>query len=115
MIDCDPGQLMEGDLPHRLPALLPQIGRIQRAAVPDHGAPKRPPLGWSPDPKAGGPSRFRPAASNRRPGHPASAGLSRATWVPSGRPTGAPSSITVWPRSRVRTGQPVTSKPSQGV
>ncbi|WP_417522542.1 hydroxypyruvate isomerase family protein [Marinovum sp.] len=39
MFDCYHVQLMEGDLTHRLTALLPQIGHIQFASVPDRGAP----------------------------------------------------------------------------
>lgn len=39
MFDCYHVQLMEGDLTHRLEALLPQIGHIQFASVPDRGAP----------------------------------------------------------------------------
>ncbi|WP_323764626.1 hydroxypyruvate isomerase family protein [Marinovum sp.] len=39
MFDCYHVQLMEGDLSHRLEALLPQIGHIQFASVPDRGAP----------------------------------------------------------------------------
>lgn len=39
MFDCYHVQLMEGDLTHRLTDLLPQIGHIQFASVPDRGAP----------------------------------------------------------------------------
>ncbi|MFS4579998.1 hydroxypyruvate isomerase family protein [Phaeobacter sp. C3_T13_0] len=39
MFDCYHVQLMEGDLTHRLTALLPIIGHIQFASVPDRGAP----------------------------------------------------------------------------
>ena len=39
MFDCYHVQLMEGDLTHRLQALLPHIGHIQIASVPDRGAP----------------------------------------------------------------------------
>lgn len=39
MFDCYHVQLMEGDLTHRLKALLPSIGHIQFASVPDRGAP----------------------------------------------------------------------------
>ncbi len=39
MFDCYHVQLMEGDLTHRLEALLPWIGHIQFASVPDRGAP----------------------------------------------------------------------------
>ncbi|OSP53801.1 hydroxypyruvate isomerase family protein [Pseudoruegeria sp. SK021] len=39
MFDCYHVQLMEGDLTHRLPDLLPFIGHIQFAAVPDRGPP----------------------------------------------------------------------------
>ncbi|MEX5729554.1 hydroxypyruvate isomerase [Rhodovulum iodosum] len=39
MFDCYHVQLMEGDLTHRLQALLPLIGHIQFASVPDRGAP----------------------------------------------------------------------------
>lgn len=37
MFDCYHVQLMEGDLTHRLERLLPQIGHIQCASVPDRG------------------------------------------------------------------------------
>lgn len=39
MFDCYHVQLMEGDIGHRLKALLPMIGHIQFASVPDRGAP----------------------------------------------------------------------------
>ena len=39
MFDCYHVQLMEGDLSHRLKALLPVIGHIQFARVPDRGPP----------------------------------------------------------------------------
>lgn len=39
MFDCYHVQLMEGDLTHRLQSLLPRIGHIQFASVPDRGAP----------------------------------------------------------------------------
>lgn len=39
MFDCYHVQLMEGDLSHRLADLLPIIGHIQFASVPDRGAP----------------------------------------------------------------------------
>lgn len=39
MFDCYHVQLMEGDLTHRLTDLLPVIGHIQFASVPDRGAP----------------------------------------------------------------------------
>jgi len=39
MFDCYHVQLMEGDITHRLADLLPLIGHIQFAAVPDRGAP----------------------------------------------------------------------------
>jgi len=39
MFDCYHVQLMEGDLSHRLEALLPHIGHIQFASVPDRGTP----------------------------------------------------------------------------
>lgn len=41
MFDCYHVQLMEGDLSHRLPDLLPVIGHIQFASVPDRGPPDR--------------------------------------------------------------------------
>lgn len=39
MFDCYHVQLMEGDLSHKLEALLPHIGHIQFASVPDRGTP----------------------------------------------------------------------------
>lgn len=39
MFDCYHVQLMEGDLTHRLKTLLPWIGHIQFASVPDRGTP----------------------------------------------------------------------------
>ncbi|MBV6635211.1 MAG: TIM barrel protein [Mameliella sp.] len=39
MFDCYHVQLMEGDLTHRIEALLPRIGHIQFASVPDRSAP----------------------------------------------------------------------------
>lgn len=39
MFDCYHVQLMEGDLSHRLSELLPLIGHIQFASVPDRGTP----------------------------------------------------------------------------
>lgn len=39
MFDCYHVQLMEGDLSHRLERLLPRIGHIQFASVPDRGTP----------------------------------------------------------------------------
>ena len=39
MFDCYHVQLMEGDLTHRITTLLPRIGHIQFASVPDRGAP----------------------------------------------------------------------------
>lgn len=39
MFDCYHVQLMEGDLTHRIETLLPSIGHIQFASVPDRGAP----------------------------------------------------------------------------
>ncbi len=41
MFDCYHVQLMEGDLTHRIEALLPRIGHIQFASVPDRGPPDR--------------------------------------------------------------------------
>ncbi|MEN9061393.1 hydroxypyruvate isomerase family protein [Ponticoccus litoralis] len=41
MFDCYHVQLMEGDLTNRLKRLLPIIGHIQFAGVPDRGAPDR--------------------------------------------------------------------------
>lgn len=39
MFDCYHIQLMEGDLTHRIKALLPRVGHIQFASVPDRGPP----------------------------------------------------------------------------
>jgi hydroxypyruvate isomerase len=39
MFDCYHVQLMEGDLSHRLSELMPIIGHIQFASVPDRGSP----------------------------------------------------------------------------
>lgn len=39
MFDCYHVQIMEGDLTRRLTALMPVIGHVQIAAVPDRGAP----------------------------------------------------------------------------
>ena len=39
MFDCYHVQLMEGDVSHRLERLLPLIGHVQVASVPDRGAP----------------------------------------------------------------------------
>lgn len=39
MFDCYHVQLMEGDLSNRIKSLLPSIGHIQFASVPDRGAP----------------------------------------------------------------------------
>lgn len=39
MFDCYHVQLTEGDLTHRIKKLLPYIGHIQFASVPDRGAP----------------------------------------------------------------------------
>ncbi|MCR8827025.1 hydroxypyruvate isomerase family protein [Pseudosulfitobacter koreensis] len=39
MFDCYHVQLMEGDVTHRLVRLLPLIGHVQVASVPDRGAP----------------------------------------------------------------------------
>ena len=41
MFDCYHVQLMEGDLSHRIEALLPRIGHVQFASVPDRGPPDR--------------------------------------------------------------------------
>jgi len=41
MFDCYHVQIIEGDLSHRLEELLPLIGHIQIAAVPDRGEPDR--------------------------------------------------------------------------
>lgn len=39
MFDCYHVQLMEGDVTHRLDRLLPLVGHVQCASVPDRGAP----------------------------------------------------------------------------
>jgi hydroxypyruvate isomerase len=39
MFDCYHVQLMEGDITNRLTRLLPSIGHVQIASVPDRGAP----------------------------------------------------------------------------
>ncbi len=39
MFDCYHVQLMEGDLTHKIKSLLPHIGHIQIASVPDRGTP----------------------------------------------------------------------------
>lgn len=39
MFDCYHVQLMEGDITHRIEALMPRIGHIQFASVPDRGPP----------------------------------------------------------------------------
>lgn len=41
MFDCYHVQLIEGDVTHRLETLLPLIGHVQVASVPDRGAPDR--------------------------------------------------------------------------
>jgi hydroxypyruvate isomerase len=41
MFDCYHVQLMEGDLTHRLANLMPVIGHVQFAGVPDRGEPSR--------------------------------------------------------------------------
>lgn len=41
MFDCYHVQLMEGDLTHRLQDLMPMIGHIQFASVPDRGTPDK--------------------------------------------------------------------------
>ncbi|QJF50381.1 hydroxypyruvate isomerase family protein [Roseobacter ponti] len=41
MFDCYHIQLIEGDLSHRLSSLLPLIGHVQFASVPDRGTPDR--------------------------------------------------------------------------
>ena len=41
LFDCYHVQLMEGDVSHRIEALLPRIGHIQFASVPDRGPPDR--------------------------------------------------------------------------
>ena len=47
MFDCYHVQLMEGDLCHRLQVLLPHIGHIQFASVPDRGPPDRGEVNYS--------------------------------------------------------------------
>jgi len=47
MFDCYHVQLMEGDLSHRLSNLLPVIGHIQFASVPDRGAPDQGEINYS--------------------------------------------------------------------
>lgn len=47
MFDCYHVQLMEGDVTHRLERLLPMIGHIQVASVPDRGAPDHGELDYS--------------------------------------------------------------------
>jgi len=47
MFDCYHVQLMEGDLSHRLADLLPVIGHIQFASVPERGAPDRGEINYS--------------------------------------------------------------------
>lgn len=47
MFDCYHVQLMEGDLSHKLEALLPWIGHIQFASVPDRGPPDQGELNYS--------------------------------------------------------------------
>ena len=47
MLDCYHLQIMEGDLSRRLAALLPMIGHIQIAAVPDRGVPDHGELDYS--------------------------------------------------------------------
>lgn len=47
MFDCYHVQLMEGDVTHRLEKLLPVIGHVQFAAVPDRGAPDHGELSYS--------------------------------------------------------------------
>lgn len=47
MFDCYHVQLMEGDLSNRLKTLLPHIGHIQFASVPDRGAPERGELNYA--------------------------------------------------------------------
>ena len=41
MFDCYHVQLMEGDLSHRIDNLLPIIGHVQFASVPDRGPPNK--------------------------------------------------------------------------
>lgn len=47
MFDCYHVQLMEGDLSHRIEALLPHIGHIQFASVPDRGPPDQGEVNYS--------------------------------------------------------------------
>ncbi len=47
MFDCYHVQLMEGDLTHRIEKLLPHIGHIQFASVPDRGAPDHGEINYS--------------------------------------------------------------------
>jgi len=47
MFDCYHVQLMEGDLSHRIAALMPLIGHIQFASVPDRGPPDRGEVAYS--------------------------------------------------------------------
>ncbi|MCO4849261.1 MAG: TIM barrel protein [Yoonia sp.] len=47
MFDCYHVQLMEGDLTHRIEKLLPYIGHIQFASVPDRGAPDHGEINYS--------------------------------------------------------------------
>lgn len=47
MFDCYHVQLMEGDLCNRLARLLPKIGHIQFASVPDRGTPDRGEVNYS--------------------------------------------------------------------
>ncbi|WOI55380.1 hydroxypyruvate isomerase family protein [Palleronia sp. LCG004] len=47
MFDCYHIQLMQGDLTHRLRTLLPAIGHIQIASVPDRGTPDHGELNYS--------------------------------------------------------------------
>ena len=47
MFDCYHVQLMEGDLTNRLATLLPRIGHVQVASVPDRGPPDRGEVNYS--------------------------------------------------------------------
>ncbi|MCJ7873430.1 TIM barrel protein [Phaeobacter sp. J2-8] len=47
MFDCYHVQLMEGDLSHRLADLLPRIGHVQIASVPDRGPPNHGEVNYS--------------------------------------------------------------------
>lgn len=47
MFDCYHVQLMEGDLSHRLERMLPFIGHIQFAGVPDRGVPSKGEVNYS--------------------------------------------------------------------